>query len=68
MPRRAAAGNRGSGGAPTLGVPWSQTHRQAALGTIGHGVVRVQCAPVAQQQIGLRHHLPSIPSDREQTA
>jgi hypothetical protein len=39
-------------------------HRQAALGTIGQGVVRVQCAPVAQQQIGLFHHPPSIPRAR----
>jgi hypothetical protein len=67
---------------PALGGSWEQglrrranvgravvpEHRQAALGTIGQGVVRVQRAPVAQQQIGLCHHPPSIPSDRDQAA
>jgi hypothetical protein len=43
-------------------------HRQAALGTIGQGVVPVQRAPVAQQQIGLCHHPPGIPIHRDQAA
>jgi len=43
-------------------------HRQAGVGSIRHGVVGVQRAPVARQQIGLCHHQPSIPSDRDQLA
>jgi hypothetical protein len=30
MPRSAAAGNRGSGGAPVFGEPWCQKIREAA--------------------------------------
>ena len=55
MPSRAAAAKRGSGGAPMFGVPWCQKTASLALSApVSYS------ATVAQLQIGLCHHPPSL--------
>ena len=40
-------------------------HHQGGVGLTWRGVIDIQRAPVAQHEIGLGHHRPSIPSDRD---